>query len=214
VTEKNKYLHIYDILFGFFGPQGWWPGETAFEVVVGAVLTQNTNWGNVSKAIMNLRSGGLLSFEALLAVPFADLACLIRPSGYYNLKAKRLKNLLQMVLEKYQGELDLLLQDDVERGRKNLLSVQGVGPETADSILLYAGNHPLFVVDTYTHRIFSRHHLLADESDYDSIQETFMGKLPMDSSLFNEYHALIVKLGKEYCRKTKPLCEDCPLNGL
>ena len=119
-----------------------------------------------------------------------------------------------MILEKYQGELDLLLQDDVARGRENLLSVQGIGPETADSILLYAGNHPLFVVDTYTHRIFSRHHLLADESDYDSIQETFMHMLPADSSLFNEYHALIVRLGKEYCRKTKPLCEDCPLNGL
>jgi endonuclease-3 related protein len=163
---------------------------------------------------MNLKSGGLLSFEALLAVPFADLASLIRPSGYYNLKAKRLKNLLQMILENYQGELDLLLQDDVERGRKNLLSVQGVGPETADSILLYAGNHPLFVVDTYTHRIFFRHNMLADESDYDSIQETFMGRLPTDSSLFNQYHALIVRLGKEFCRKTKPLCEDCPLNGL
>jgi endonuclease III related protein len=214
VTEKNKYLQIYDILFGFFGPQGWWPGETAFEVVVGAVLTQNTNWGNVSKAIMNLKSGGWLSFEALLALPYADLACLIRPSGYYNLKAKRLKNLLQMILVKYQGKLDLLLQDDVDRGRKNLLSVQGIGPETADSILLYAGNHPLFVVDTYTHRIFSRHRMLADESDYDSIQETFMHMLPADSSLFNEYHALIVRLGKEYCRKTKPLCEDCPLNGL
>ena len=214
MTEKNTYLQIYDILYSFFGPQGWWPGETAFEVAVGAILTQNTNWGNVSKAIMNLKSGGLLSFEALQALPYADLACLIRPSGYYNLKAKRLKNLLQMILERYQGELNLLLQDDVARGRENLLSVQGIGPETADSILLYAGNHPLFVVDTYTHRIFSRHHLLADESDYDSIQETFMHMLPADSSFFNEYHALIVRLGKEYCRKTKPLCEDCPLNGL
>jgi endonuclease III related protein len=214
VTEKNTYLQIYDILYSFFGPQGWWPGDTAFEVAVGAILTQNTNWGNVSKAIINLKSGGLLSFEALQALPYADLAYLIRPSGYYNLKAKRLKNLLQMILEKYQGELELLLQDDVTRGRENLLSVQGIGPETADSILLYAGNQPLFVVDAYTHRIFSRHNLLADESDYDSIQETFMHMLPADSSLFNEYHALIVRLGKEYCRKTKPLCEDCPLNGL
>jgi endonuclease III related protein len=213
VTENNKFVDIYERLYSFLGPQGWWPGETPFEIVVGAILTQNTNWGNVCKAIMNLRNGGLLSFEALLALPLADLAWHIHPSGYYNLKARRLKNLLQMIVEKYRGELDVLLRDDVTVGRKNLLSVQGIGPETADSILLYAGNHPVFVVDTYTHRIFSRHHLLADESDYDSIQECFLHMLPADSRLFNEYHALIVKLGKEYCRKTRPLCEDCPLKG-
>jgi endonuclease III related protein len=214
VTEKNPFLDIFYRLQRFFGPQGWWPGDTPFEIVVGAVLTQNTNWGNVCKAVLNLKSGGLLSFEALLALPHADLALYIRPSGYYNIKAKRLKNLLQMIEEKYQGELGLLLQDDMSAGRENLLSVQGIGPETADSILLYGGNHPIFVVDSYTHRIFSRHNLLAEESDYDSIQEEFMRMLPADSMLFNEYHALIVRVGKDFCKKNKPLCEQCPLNGV
>jgi endonuclease III related protein len=214
VTDKNNFHQIYEILYNFFGSQGWWPGETRFEIVVGAILTQNTNWANVRKAINNLKERGLLFFEALAALPLPELAGLIRPSGYYNLKARRLKNFLQMVEKHYQGDLDLLLQDDLASSRKSLLSVQGIGPETADSILLYAGNHPLFVVDTYTHRIFSRHQMVPDESDYDSIQESFMSVLPADSHLFNEYHALIVRLGKEYCRKTQPLCDACPLNGL
>ncbi len=214
MTEDNRFLQVYDLLYRFFGPQEWWPGDTRFEVVVGAVLTQNTNWSNVSKAINNIKNNGLLSFEALLALPIDDLATLIRPSGYFNIKARRLKNLLLMIEQRYQGQLDLLLQDHLMTGRMNLLSVQGVGPETADSILLYAGNHPIFVVDAYTHRIFSRHQLLADECDYDSIQESFMSALPLESALFNEYHALIVRLGKEYCRKSKPRCECCPLNGV
>ena len=214
VTEKNQVVDIFERLRRFFGPQGWWPGETPFEVVVGAILTQNTNWGNVCKAITNLKNGGMLSFEALLALPVEDLAWQIRPSGYYNVKARRLKNLLLMIEEKYQGDLDLLLQDEVMTGRENLLSVQGIGPETADSILLYGGKHQVYDVDAYTHRIFSRHHLLAEESDYDSIQEYFMDRLPADSNLFNEYHALIVRLGKEFCKKSRPLCETCPLYGL
>ncbi len=214
VTEKNDFLRVYNRLYEFYGPQGWWPGETPFEMVVGAILTQNTNWSNVSRAINNLKDAGVLSFEALSALPFDDLAGLIRPSGYFNIKAHRLKNLLSMVGERYQGRLELLLQDDMMHGRENLLSVQGIGPETADSILLYGGDHPIFVIDTYTHRVFSRHRLLAEESDYDSIQETFMSALPADSTLFNEYHALIVRLGKDYCRKSRPLCEQCPLNGI
>ena len=213
MIKKNNLTDIFEKLQTFFGPQGWWPGETPLEMVVGAVLTQNTAWGNVCKAITNLKNGGMLSFEALLTLPVEDLAALIRPSGYYNIKARRLQNLLLMIEEKYQGELDLLLRDDMMAGRRNLLSVQGIGPETADSILLYGGGHPVFVVDAYTHRIFSRHHLLADESDYDSIQEYFMSMLPAESSLFNEYHALIVRLGKEFCKKHKPLCEQCPLKG-
>jgi endonuclease III related protein len=214
VIEKNRLVDIFDRLHSFFGPQYWWPGKTPFEIVVGAILTQNTNWGNVCKAITNLKKGGLLSFEALLALPVENLALYIRPSGYYNVKARRLKNLLLMIEGRYQGELDLLLQDEMMTGRENLLSVQGIGPETADSILLYGGNHPIFVVDAYTHRVFSRHNLLADESDYTSIQEYFMRMLPADSSLFNEYHALIVRLGKAFCKKNRPLCEQCPLNGL
>jgi len=214
VTDQNRFLDIYDLLYKFYGPQGWWPGESSFEMVVGAILTQNTSWSNVRKAIDNLKNDGLLSFKALYALSFDELATRIRPSGYFNIKTKRLKNLLRMIEERYQGELELLFQDDMMSGRANLLSVQGIGPETADSILLYGGNHPLFVVDTYTHRVFSRHQLLADESDYDSIQEVFMSALPEDSRLFNEYHALIVRLGKDYCKKSRPLCENCPLNGV
>lgn len=214
MTDQNRFLDIYDLLYKFYGPQGWWPGESSFEMVVGAILTQNTSWSNVRKAIDNLKNDGLLSFKALYALSFDELATRIRPSGYFNIKTKRLKNLLRMIEERYQGELELLFQDDMMSGRANLLSVQGIGPETADSILLYGGNHPLFVVDTYTHRVFSRHQLLADESDYDSIQEVFMSALPEDSRLFNEYHALIVRLGKDYCKKSRPLCENCPLNGV
>jgi endonuclease-3 related protein len=214
VTEQNKIERIYELLYGYYGPQSWWPGESPFEVVVGAVLTQNTNWSNVRRAIANLKNAGLLSFEAMSAMPVDDLAAFIRPSGYFNLKARRLKNLLCMIEERYQGELNLLLGDEMLNGRANLLSVQGIGPETADSILLYGGDHPMFVVDAYTHRVFSRHQLLADESDYETIQETFMSVLPPDSKLFNEYHALIVRVGKEYCKKSRPLCEDCPLNGV
>ncbi len=212
--DKESFLEAYDRLSRFYGPQGWWPGETPFEVVVGAVLTQNTSWLNVRKAITALRNEGLLSFKALLCLPLDQLAAYIRSSGYYNIKAKRLKNLLKMIEEKYQGKLELLFQDDLMNGRANLLSVQGIGPETADSILLYGGNLPIFVVDAYTHRVFSRHYLLAEESDYASIQERFMSALPTDSGLFNEYHALIVRVGKEYCKKNVPLCEKCPLNGL
>ena len=182
--------------------------------MVGAVLTQNTNWTNVCKAVTNLRDNGLLSIQALAALPLPSLAEYLRPSGYFNVKAQRLKNLLLMIEEKYQGNLNLLFSDHLSRARTNLLSVRGIGPETADSILLYGGHQPVFVVDTYTHRIFSRHRLVADETDYDTLQETFVTALPQDTQLFNEYHALIVKLGKEYCKKSRPLCERCPLNGI
>jgi len=214
VTEKNPFLDIYERLDAFFGPQGWWPGETPLEIVVGAILTQNTNWSNVCKAVENLKNNGLLSYEALLGLSLEDLAWHIRPSGYYNVKAGRLKNLLRMIEEHYQGELNLLLQDDMMSAREHLLSVQGIGPETADSILLYGGNHPLFVVDAYTHRIFSRHSLLPDETDYAAMQEQFMKALPADSALFNQYHALVVRVAKEYCKKNRPLCDPCPLNGV
>ncbi len=214
VSVGNRYQEIYDLLFDFYGPQGWWPGETALEVIVGAVLTQNTNWSNVCKAIDNLKNRNLLTFPTLHSLTHDELAHLIRPSGYYNLKAKRLKNLLQMIAEKYNGELALLFEQDLDSSRRDLLSVSGVGHETADSILLYACHQPIFVVDAYTHRIFSRHNILEEESDYLSIQEQFMDKLPADVQVMNEYHALIVKLGKDYCKKKKPLCEACPLAGV
>lgn len=211
---ENKFQQIYTLLHDHFGPQGWWPGDSPFEVMIGAILTQNTNWENVRKAIANLKEAGILSFPALSALPVDELALLIKPCGYFNIKAKRLKNLLEMIAERYNGQLEILLNEDLATGREALLSVKGIGPETADSILLYAANHPIFVVDTYTHRIFSRHHLTAEENDYHSLQEEFHDRLPAEATLYNEYHALIVALGKDYCRKKNPRCGACPLQGV
>lgn len=211
---NNIVYQIYQRLYDHYGPQNWWPANSTMEILVGAVLTQNTNWSNVAKAIDNLKARELLTFEALCAVPVEEIAVCIRPSGYYNLKAKRLSNLLQMITEKYGGELDAMLYDDTVTGRANLLSVKGIGPETADAILLYCGNHPLFVVDAYTHRVFSRHRLAPEECDYHELQEIIMSKLPSEPQLFNEYHALLVQVGKDYCKKGNPLCGQCPLMGV
>ena len=210
----NKVYEIYEILLDHFGPQGWWPGDTVFEVMVGAVLTQNTNWDNVSRAIDNLRAENLLSFERLHSIPVELLADKIRPAGYFNLKAVRLKNLLDFINSEYSGSLADMFVEDTLSLREKILTVKGIGPETADSILLYAGNKPVFVVDAYTHRIFSRHDVIAPEDGYYEIQEYFSYALPEDVGLFNEYHALIVRLGKEYCKKSKPRCDQCPLGKL
>lgn len=210
----NKFMEIYTLLHDHFGPQGWWPGDSPFEIMVGAVLTQNTNWENVRKAITNLKDAGVLSFAKLSALPIEETARLIQPSGYFNLKAQRLHNLLRMINERYDGELAIFLQEELPAAREALLAVKGIGPETADSILLYAASHPIFVVDAYTHRIFSRHHLAEEETDYQSLQEIFHDKLPAQSTLYNEYHALIVALGKEFCRKQNPRCTQCPLQGI
>ncbi len=207
----NKLLEIYDILLGHFGPQGWWPGDTPFEIMVGAVLTQNTNWTNVSRAIDNLKRDGLLSFDKMHELPVDILAEKIKPAGYFNLKAARLKNLLGFIAREYDGSLDNMFAMDTHSLREEILTVKGVGPETADSILLYAASKPVFVVDTYTHRIFTRHNIIAEEDGYYEIQEYFTLSLPEDIALYNEYHALIVRLGKEFCRKSKPLCTSCPL---
>jgi len=212
--SQNRFLEIYKILLDAFGPQDWWPARSRFEVVVGAVLTQNTNWSNVCKAIENLEREGLLSFEKMVSVSIEELAYHIRPSGYYNIKAKRLHNLLDMVQENYEGEFDLLFAEDIETARESLISVKGVGPETADSIMLYAGKYPVFVVDAYTHRILVRHNLIDEEADYYTIQQEFVDQLPQETELFNEYHALLVQTGKQYCKKKNPLCNRCPLNRL
>ncbi len=214
LLSGNAFGEVYNLLFAHYGPQHWWPGDTPFEVLVGAVLTQNTNWANVTRAIGNLKEQGLLSFSPLLQAPLEVVAECIRPSGYYNVKAKRLKNLLLMIEGQYGGELENLLADSTDSARERLLAVKGIGPETADSILLYAGNHPIFVVDAYTHRVFSRHNLVPDESTYHEIQDAFTGRLPRDWRLYNEYHALIVMVGKEFCKKKTPLCECCPLSGV
>lgn len=210
----NSFAEIYEILLDFYGPQNWWPADSPLEMMLGAILTQNTNWKNVEKALTQLKEYDLLSLEKLRHIDINQLAELIRPAGYYNLKARRLKNLLQIIDDEYQGDLHLLLADRLDHARQVLLSVKGVGEETADSILLYACGHPVFVVDAYTHRVFSRHNLLAEECSYADIQERFMDNLPADSQLFNEYHALIVRVAKQYCKKKQPLCDHCPLQGI
>ena len=207
----NKVYEIYNILLEHFGPQGWWPGETPLEIMVGAVLTQNTNWSNVSRAIENLKNENLLIFEKLHDLPVDVLAQKIKPAGYFNIKAARLKNLLNFVEREHNGSLEEMFKQDMHRLREEILTVKGIGPETADSILLYAGNRPVFVIDAYTHRIFARHNIVADEDGYYELQEYFMLSLPEDIELYNEYHALVVRLGKEFCKKSKPLCSRCPL---
>jgi endonuclease-3 related protein len=210
---SDRLLALYEALLAHFGPQHWWPGDSPFEVMVGAVLTQNTNWQNVDSALVNLKEEGLLSLAALEALPLEALAEKIRPSGYYRLKAGRLKNLLAFIRAEYEGDLDLFFSDRLPEVREKLLAVKGIGPETADSILLYAAEKPVFVVDAYTHRILSRHGLIFEDAGYHEIQELFTTRLPEDVSLYNESHALLVRLGKELCKKGKPLCERCPLAG-
>jgi endonuclease-3 related protein len=206
----NTCLRIYEILLKTFGPQRWWPAETPFEVMVGAVLTQNTNWKNVEAAIGNLKAAALLSPAPLNQASHAEVALCIRPAGYYNVKTQRLKALVKWFCEKFGGKVQEMSKLDTGALREELLSVRGIGPETADSILLYAVNKPVFVVDVYTYRIFARHGLVPDDADYIETQAYFESSLPHDAALFNEYHALIVRLGKEFCRK-KPVCDSCPL---
>ena len=205
---------IYQRLLASFGPQQWWPAEFPFEVVVGAVLVQNTSWQNVERAIRNLREAGLLEPHALAALPEDTLQELIRPAGYYRVKAKRLGSLLRFLIERYGGSLEAMFRTPADMLRNQLLAVHGIGKETADSILLYAGGQPVFVVDTYTHRVLARHGWIGFDADYDQIQEFFQGGLPEDPALFNEFHALLVRLGKDYCRKAEPRCANCPLREL
>ncbi|MBW1805632.1 MAG: endonuclease III domain-containing protein [Deltaproteobacteria bacterium] len=205
-------MEMFDLMLDRFGPQHWWPGETGLEIMVGAMLTQNTNWSNVEKAILNLKTEDLLTFDALQAISTAELAARIRPAGYYNIKAGRLKNLIGFIEERYDGDIETLLSEETMELREGLLSVKGVGPETADSIILYAARRPVFVIDAYTYRILNRHDLADDQAGYYDLQALFMDNLQEDVSLFNEFHALIVRVGKECCRR-KPLCSACPLEG-
>ncbi len=210
---SNRIQEIHTRLVDHFGPQHWWPGETPFEIMLGAVLTQNTSWRNVSMVIEALRQDGLLSFAALEDLPTEVLAEKIRPSGYYNQKAKRLKGLFAAIRED-SGSLEDFFEQDTRILREKLLAIKGIGPETADSITLYAAAKPVFVVDAYTYRILLRHDLIGEDAGYEEIQDLFLGKLPIDTQLFNEYHALLVRLAKEYCKKSNPLCDSCPLQGL
>jgi len=213
-TTREKLLEIYQSLFDFFGPQHWWPGQTPFEIAIGAILTQNTSWSNVEKAIANIKAAGRLDACKLHALDMEELEPLIHPAGYFRVKAKRLRNFTSWLCERYGGDMDSLA--DIATGRlwEELLAISGIGPETADSILLYALNRPVFVVDTYTARVMVRHGLIPPEGlEYSPLQDLFMSNLEPDAAFFNEFHALLVMTGKDYC-KPRPKCEGCPLNPL
>jgi endonuclease III related protein len=205
---------VYRRLFDAFGLQHWWPGESPFEVMIGAVLTQNTNWQNVERAIRNLREADLLEPRALHEVPLEELEDLIRPAGYFRVKARRLRSLLEFLMTRYNGSLEAMFQTSLGELRQELLGVHGIGPETADSILLYAGGLPSFVVDAYTHRVFSRHGWIGFDADYHQIQDYVQDELPAETPVYNEFHALLVRLGKDFCRKSRPKCGECPLREL
>jgi len=204
-------MEAFERMLAAFGPQHWWPGDSPFEIMVGAVLVQNTAWRNVERAIANLRDAGVMNPRSLYNLPFTELAELIRPAGYYQVKARRLRNLLRFVVEEYGGSLDAMFSTDLPTLREQLLAIHGIGPETADAILLYAVGLPAFVVDTYTHRILARHGWIGYDSLYQEIKDYFESNLPADAPLYNEYHALLVRVGKDYCKRAAPLCENCPL---
>jgi len=234
---------MYEILTGAWGPQHWWPAHSRFEVIVGAFLTQNTNWSNVEIAMRKLQTARVLSVTGIRTIPIGELEQLIRSSGYFRQKASRLKNFVQFLDRSYGGSLTKMFSQPTQVLREQLLSLNGVGPETADSILLYAGQHPIFVVDAYTRRLATRHGLVQEQAKYDEVRTLFEGGLcevnaplstgnyqtggaahsPSRMSLtkrsaaaqvFNEMHGLIVGVGKKYCLKSKPDCDQCPLKPL
>lgn len=202
---------VYRRLYACFGPQHWWPARTRFEVIVGAILTQNTSWGNVEKALCNLKSSRALTVQGLRRLSLSRLAALIRPAGYYNIKALRLRNFLDFLFTRYGGSLRRLARQDTVVLREELLAVNGIGAETADSILLYGFARPVFVIDAYTKRILARHGFCRPDVPYEELQRVFVRALRPQPRLFNEYHALLVRLGKEFCLKSYCRCEECPL---
>ncbi len=230
-SPKSKSLHprllheVYQTLFEHFGPQHWWPGESPFEIMVGAILTQNTAWTNVEKAIMNLKRERVLTPKALFNLTPSRLARLIRPAGYFNIKARRIRNFTAFYLCHFGGKIEKMRILRTAKLRQMLLDVNGIGRETADSILLYAALKPIFVIDAYTRRIFARHRIAwrscgrlrrhspasLHEQDYESWRALFETSLPRNLELFNDFHAQIVALGKNYCRPKNPVCKGCPL---
>jgi endonuclease-3 related protein len=247
-TSKEQIRAYYDALYRAWGPQHWWPARTRFEVIVGAYLTQNTSWKNVEIALRRLRTEGLLSVAGIRTLPLKQLETLIRPAGYFRQKADRLKRFVAFVDQRYGGSLSRLLAQPTQKLRQELLSLNGAGPETADSILLYAGQHPVFVVDAYTRRILERHGIAPAKAKYEELRELFEQSLagtvpaklrtenreletgfrplihspsPMSlarrssqAQVYNEMHGLIVAVGKHYCHKSEPHCEQCPLRTL
>ena len=210
-----RFNQWYQLLLKRFGPQGWWPGRTRFEIAVGAILTQNTAWTNVEKAIRNLRNTGALSFRGMRGISNQKLAAAIRPSGYFNQKTAKLRAFLAWLEEHggRSGSLKRALTGPLELVRDSLLTVKGIGPETADSILLYAGERNTFVIDAYTRRVLERHGLAGGGENYESLRELFEQSLPPDTAIYNEYHALFVRLCKEHCSRRNPKCKDCPLDS-
>lgn len=210
---KKTLLRIYDCMAAHYGPTHWWPGDSPFEVSVGAILTQNTAWTNVERAIANLKREGLLEPRVMLECPRPRLEEALVPSGYFRVKTVRLLSFCTYLVERYNGSIANMARQPLESLRAELLGVNGIGPETADDILLYACEKPVFVVDAYTRRIFSRHGLVDEKIGYEDLQATFERRLPADVHLFKEYHGLIVWTGKDFCRRT-PKCEACPLGCL
>ncbi len=209
----NPLSDIFDRLLTAYGPQHWWPGDTNTEIVIGAILTQNTSWSNVEQAIARLKQADALSFSALRDLPRPTLEDLIRPSGTFRVKAKRLSAFVDVLFRDHNGSLSDMLSGDLDGARRRLNAIHGLGPETADAILLYAGNRPTFVVDAYTKRVLRRHFLVTEDADYGTVRGLFHQELAPSSRLFNEFHALLVKLGKDHCR-TLARCDGCPLESL
>ena len=210
---KETLQDIYQRLIANYGPQHWWPAQEPFEVITGAILTQSASWVNVEKAIANLKATGALLPEALRQLPLCEIARLIHSSGYYNAKARKLRAFADWLGEHCGDNLDRLFANDIEHLRHQLLSIHGIGEETADSIILYAANKPIFVIDAYTRRIVNRIGTVPDGNSYTAYQALFMENLPVDTRLFNEYHALLVCLAKKICRP-RPICMQCCLNDI
>jgi endonuclease-3 related protein len=207
----DKLMDIYNKLYEHFGPRHWWPADSSFEMIIGAILTQNVSWRSVITAIENLKQEGILSLEGILSCDCSDLAALVRPARYHNQKAKKLKAFCSVIVEEFGGNLDTFLTQEMGTLREQLLEIYGIGPETADCIILYAAQQPIFVVDAYTRRIFSRLGIFPEKISYQEMQHFFMFHLPKDVELYNEYHAQIDALGNQICLKTKPRCGECPV---
>ncbi len=214
MTGSEKIRAAYGLLHEAWGAQGWWPGDTPLEVCLGAILTQNTNWLNVERAIANLKQADAMSVERLWVLPPEELEQLIRPAGYFRVKAGRLRNFLELLINRYNGSLDELFRLPTERLRAEVLTVRGIGRETADSIVLYAAGRAVFVVDAYTFRVAFRHGIVDQDADYDLLQDVFTSALESDVKVFGEYHALLVEAAKRHCRKQAPRCADCPLSPM
>lgn len=202
---------LYDILIDMYGPQQWWPGDSPFEVCVGAILTQQTKWQNAAKAIENLKDRALLEPSAIAKAEPSEIENLVRSSGFFRQKAARLQGFCRHIVDEWNGSVEVLLEQPLEKARSELLALKGIGPETADSMLLYAGEHPVFVVDAYAVRIINRMGLF-NGRDYHDVQRFFENGLSSDAAMFNEYHALLVEHGKNICR-TRPRCSDCSITN-